>query len=290
MRTFSGLVLVVVLVGVPARGADTADDNKARVAEQKKKAEANWETVGAGDFAHLETKHLLIYASKALEKQLKALGALLEKQHDLAWGALAFEEKKDDLPGKVTVYVFTSREPFTAFLRRVERRRVMPEDEGSYSAADDDLHAAAGPSRKGTFPVEAMAGEQLAALLLARKAGKSTPLPSWLTSGFGRATYYRAAPGTRAVAADRKLAARLAGVRSAADVWNGTADASEMDALAGSLVDFLAYGPLAGKFPSFVVGFQPGENMDSRTAAQAMEAAGLKGDVIDQRWKAWAVR
>ncbi len=290
MRTFSGMVLAVVLGGVASNGADPADDVKARVAEQKKQAEGNWETAGAGEFAHLETKHLLIYAPEAMDKQLKGLGALLEKQYDLAWRALGLEEKKDDLPGKVTVYLFASREAFTAFVRRVEKRRVMAEDEGSYSAADDDLHAAAGPPRKGGFPVEAMAGEQVAALLLARKAGKNTPLPSWLTSGFGRATYYRAAPATKAVLDDRKLASKLARVRSAADVWNGTADAAEMDALAGSLVDFLAYGPLADKFPSFVVGFQPGENMDSRTAAQALEAAGLKGDVIDQRWKAWAAR
>ena len=88
MRTFSGLVLTVALGGVLARGADPAEDAKAKVAERKKKAEANWETVGAGDFAHLETKHLLVYAPQAQEKQLKGLGGLLEKQYELAWKAL----------------------------------------------------------------------------------------------------------------------------------------------------------------------------------------------------------
>ncbi len=289
MRTFCGMLLVGALVGA-ARSADPAEDPKAKVAEQKKKAEANWETAGGGEFAHLETKHLLLFASKALEKQLPAIGAVLEKQFDQAWKALQFEDKKDDLPGKVTVYLFGSREPFTAFVRRVEKRRVMQEDEGTFSASDDDLHAAAGPPRKGGFPPEAMAGEQVAGLLMARKAGKNTPLPSWLLSGFGRATYCRASPGLKAVIEDRKQAAKLSRSRSPADVWNGTADATEMDTLAGSLVDFLAFGPLADKFPSFVVGFQPGENMDSRTAAQAMESAGLKGDVIDKAWKRWVVR
>jgi hypothetical protein len=290
MRTFSGVLLMVVLGGVAGRGTEPAEDPKARVAEQKKKAEANWQTVEAGAFAHLETKHLLVYAPQAWEKQFPTLGTALEKQFDLAWGALQFADKTDDLPGKVTVYLFAEREPFTAFVRRVEKRRVRPEDEGTFSAADADLHAAAGPPRKGGFPVEAMAGEQIAGLLLTRKAGKNTPLPSWLMSGFGRATYCRAYPNTKVVLDDRKRAARLARSRSAADVWNATADAADMDTLAGSLVDFLAYGPGAAKFPSFVVGFQPGENMDSRTAAQAMEAAGLKGDVIDRRWKAWAVK
>jgi hypothetical protein len=290
MRTFSGVLLIVALVGAAARSADPAEEAKAKVTEQKKRAEANWETAGGGEFAHLETKHLLLYVSKALEKQLPALGTGLEKQFDLAWGALQFEDKKDDLPGKVTVYLFASREPFTAFVRRVEKRRVMQDDEGTYSAADDNLHAAASPPRKGGFPAEAMAGEQIAGLLMQRKAGRSTPLPSWLVSGFGRATYCRAYPGSKVVIDDRRQAAKLSRSRSAADVWNGTADAAEMDTLAGSLVDFLAYGPGAGKFPSFVAGFQPGENMDSRTAAQAMEAASLKGDVIDKAWKRWVVK
>jgi hypothetical protein len=285
MRTFVGVILAFV-VG----GAEPAEDPAAKVAAQKKKAEENWEMVEAGPFAHLETRHLLLYAPSAMEKQLKPLGAFLEKHHDLAWAALQLE-KKDELPGKVTVYLFAAREPFTAFLRRVEKRRVQADDEGNYSAADDDLHAAAGPARKGGLPPEAVAGQQLAALLLARKAGKNTPLPGWLLSGFGRATYYRAAPpGTKVVLDERRQAARLARVRSAADVWNGTADSEEMNALSGSLVDFLAYGPGAGKFPSLVVGFRPDENQDSRTAAQAMEAAGLMGDVIDKRWRAWAAR
>jgi hypothetical protein len=277
MRTFTGLLLTAALL--PA--ADPAG--------AKKKAGENWETVDAGPFVQQETKHLLLTAPPAMERQLKGVGALLEKEYDLARAALQLEDK-DAVPGKVAVYLFATREPFTAFVRRVEKRRVMPEDVGSFSADDDDLHAAAGPPRKGGPPIEVLAGEQLAGLLLSRKAGKSTPLPNWLLSGFGRATFYRAAPGTKVAIDDRRQAARLARFRGAADVWNATAGAEEMDALAGSLVDLLAYGPPSGRFAKFVVGFQPGENMDSRTAAQAMEAAGWNPETIDQRWKAWATR
>jgi hypothetical protein len=39
-----------------------------------------------------------------------------------------------------------------------------------------------------------------------------------------------------------------------------------------------------------VVGFKPGENQDSRTTAQAMEAAGIKADIVESRWKAWAAK
>ena len=43
-----------------------------------------WTAVDAGESATAETKHLLIYAPRAMEKRLKAIGALLEKYHDLA--------------------------------------------------------------------------------------------------------------------------------------------------------------------------------------------------------------
>lgn len=288
MRTFLAALLVAGLSRA-APAADDKDDPAARLTAQKKKAEENWQTAGGGEFAHHETSRLLLYAPREQEKQLKAVGAFLEKELDLAWAALGFE-KKEELPGKVTVYLFAAREPFAGFVRRVEKRRLMSDDIGSFSAADDDLHAAAGPAKKGAMPPEAIAGEQLAGLLMQRKAGKNTPLPHWLLSGFGRATWYRSAPASKAVMEEKKLASRLARARNASDVWNGTADADEMDALSGSLLDFLAYGPGASKFASFVVGFQPAENQESRTAAQAMEAAGLTADVIEKRWKQWAAR
>jgi len=288
MRTLTALVLVLLAVAtLPAEGP--AEDAAAKLAAQKKQAQENWETVEAGELSMAESKYLVIVAPKAMEKQLKATGAFLDKQYGLAWEALQFE-KKDALPGKVTVYLFAEREAFTNFVRRIEKRRVMADDIGSFSATDEDLHAAASPPRKGAMPLEAMAGQQVAGLLLTRKAGAKVPLPSWLIDGFGRATYYRAAPGTKLVADERRQAARLTRSRSAADVWNGTADADEMDVLAASLVDFLAYGPGRAKFPALVIGFRPGENQDSRTAAQAMEAAGIKAEIIEKRWKEWAAR
>jgi hypothetical protein len=289
MRTFTAFLLAAAQAVLAAHAAELAADPAATLAAQKKQAAENWEAVDAGESCFGESKHLLLVAPKGMEGQLKGIGAVLEKQYEFAWDALQFE-KKDALAGKVTVYLFPGREPFANFVRRVEKRRVMADDVGSFSVADDDLHAAASPPRKGAMPLEAMAGQQIAGLLLTRKAGASTPLPSWLLDGFGRATYYRAAPGTKVVLDERRQAARLARARSAADVWNGAAAADEMDVLAGSLVDFLAYGPGSAKFAALVVGFKPGENQDSRTMAQAMEAAGIKADVVESRWKAWAVK
>jgi len=269
-----------------ARAADPADP-------LKKRAEASWEAVGAGKPAVQETKHFLLYAPEAMEKRLKEVGEMLEKHHDKAKEALKFEmteeSKGEVLPGKVTVYLFGEREHFTAFVRRIESRRLLPEETGSYMASDDKLHVAASPSRsKQGMPVEIQVCEQTASLMLARRAGVRTILPEWLIAGFGRATYYRVAPRDKAVLADRGRAASLSRKRTANDIWDGKIAADEAEALQGSLADFLAYGPASSVFPKFVTGFQPEENVEKKTTNQAFDAAGLKWDKVAKSWKAWA--
>ena len=290
MRSFRRLLLALALgVASEATAADPASPADAL----NKKAEANWETVGAGKLTRHETKHFLVCAPEAMEKQLKSVGELLEKHHDKAKEALKFEIKEEYkgevLPGKVVVYLFGERDFFTAFVRRIEARRLLPEETSSYSAVEAKLHVAASPPRsKMGLPVEIQACEQAASLMLARRAGVRTPLPDWLVSGFGRATYYRVAPRDRAVLADRGLASNLSRKRNAADIWDGKIAADEADAMQGSLVDFLAYGPAAKAFPRFVAGFAPEENVAMKTTAQAFEAAGLKPDKVAKSWKAWA--
>jgi hypothetical protein len=270
-----------------ANGADAAD-------EAKKKAEANWEAVGGGSLAFHETKHFLVCTPEALSKRLKDVGPLLEKHHDKAREALRFELKEEDkgevLPGRVIVYLFSERDQFTAFVRRIEGRRLLPEETASFGASDDKLHIAASPPRaRQGLPVEIQACEQVASLLLARRAGVRTPLPDWLVAGFGRATYYRVVPRDKAVLEDRKLAANFARKHSANDIWDGKVDADESNALQGSLADYLAYGPAARGFPKFVAGFVPEENVQSKTTTQAFAAARIKPELIAQGWKTWAM-
>lgn len=288
MRSFTSVLAAVLLLG-PA-GAARADEEAEEIASQKKAAAANWETVEAGEVASHETKHFLVYAPKATEKRLKGSGVLLEKYHDVAAKALALDPKEALWPGKLTVYLFGERGHFTAFVRRVEKRRLVPDETASWSAKGRIPHVAASPGRgKGGLGVEAQAGEQIAEILLAHKAGVRTALPEWLTAGFGRATHYRVAPTDKAVIDDRRKAGRLARTRNPKDVWNGTVNADEAGALWGSLADFMAYGPGAKKFPAFVVGFKPEENMLAKTTDQALKAASLSADRIAASWKKWAL-
>jgi len=284
-----GIGLAAVVLGLTAAGV-RADEAADKAAERKMAAEAAWAAVGAGDFATLETDHVLIYVPKEWEKRLKDMGALLEKQYATAKTALGSDDKADPLPAKVTVFVLPDRDQFAAFVRRVEKRRLESDDSAIFDAADDALRVGVGPARsKGDLDPDGQAAEQLAALLLARKAGLKTALPGWLSDGFGRATFYHSVGGPR-TAADRRAASTWAAKGSAKDIWNGSIDAEKAAALQGSLADYFAYGPGAGKFPELLKGFAPEENVLKKTTGQALEAAGWTADRVEKSWKAWAAQ
>jgi hypothetical protein len=280
------LALPFLFTASPAAFADEAAD---KVAAQKKAAEENWEAVG-GEAAHVETAHLLVYAPKSYDKRLKDIGATLEKYYEQARKPLGYE-KEAPWPGKVAVYLIADRDDFTKFVRRVEKRRVEAEDTGSHSVEGDFPHAVGGPPRAKTDPpVEWQVGEQLAAALLARKAGAKVPLPGWLPSGFGRATGYRVRPNDKAVADDRRRAAAL--VRkghTAQEIWGATLEAEDAPVLEASLADYLAYGGGQAKFAAFVEGFKPEENQDRKTTEQALDHIKLPVDRLNAGWRAWAV-
>ena len=287
MRMAAAMVLAGLLL--PAGGLRAEKDETLEA--QRKLVSENWDKLGAGAAATHETEHFIVAAPRALEKRLKEIGVLLEKSYDTAH-KLLFAPKELAWAGKLTVYLFAQPEQLDAFIRRVEKRRVRGAEKGSFSAEESRAHVAASPPREmGDPPVEVQAAQQVAAVLLMRKAGVRTIVPAWLVNGFGRATYYRMVPVTPAVARDRKAARTYAvkNKRNAQDVWGGTLEGEEYNVLAASLADFLAYGPGKSKFVAVVEGFRPEENVPSKTVEQALTAANLKGDTIDKRWRAWVL-
>ena len=182
------------------------------------------------------------------------------------------------------MYLFDERDHFAAFVRRVEKQRLESDDTASFSADDDSLHVAVGPTQtKDDFGAEGRAAQELAGMMLARKAGTKVLLPAWLTDGFGRATYYHAVGGPK-TAADRQAARQWAAKGSAKDIWAG---ATDLPALQGSLADYFAYGPQSGKFLALVKGFEPEDNVEKQTTEHALEAAGLTAERVEKSWKAW---
>ncbi len=147
--------------------------------------------------------------------------------------------------------------------------------------------AVGAPRSKTDLPAEGQAGEQLAELLLARKAGTKTILPGWLVDGFGRATYYHAVGGPKTTA-ERQKASTSASKTYAKDVWTGAVDAEKAPALQASIADFLAYGPGASKFSALLKGFAPEENMEKKTTEQALDGSGYTPEQLERAWRTWA--
>lgn len=281
---------MLALLLAPALFADDAAD--AKLEAQKKTAKENWDKIEGGALATAESAHFLVAGPKALEAKLKEHAALLEKHYDLVFKTI---HKEKDVPFKnrVTVYLLPEADTIDSFIRRVEKRRPLGKEKGSFNSDDDKLHAAAAPPReKSDPPVEVQAAQQIASMMLQRRAGNSTILPYWLLNGFGRAAYYRVMPNHPAVKAERAAAMRLVinKKRTAQDVWNGVLDGDEPAQLDPALADFLAFGPGRMKFLALVEAFRPGENEDKKTMDQALESAELKADLINKRFRDWVTR
>jgi hypothetical protein len=284
MRATSLLLLAGVALA-PAALAD--DDDKAKkIAEQKAALEANWKLLDLGELAVEETSLFLIAAPKPMSGKLKSIADLLSRYHAAASKALALDAKSAP-QGKITVYLLPDVASVGSFARRVEKRRPETGEAGSYMAADDKLHVAAGPTRGGT-PADVRAGEMTTALLLARKVGVRTPMPGWLVEGLGRATTHRVLAKDKSVLADKKKIRALAKKKSAQDAWSDEAGSEDGPLLAASVVEYLAYEGGAARFPKFVEGFKPIEKRDNPTPAQALEVAGISADKLNKAWKAWA--
>jgi hypothetical protein len=270
--------------------AARADEAAEKLDALKKKAQASWAVLEAGEPVLHETAHFLIVADKGLEKRLKDIGAMLEKGETKAADALKLDPKEPLWPVKLTVYLVAEREHYTTFVRRVEKRRLEGNETGSFDVDSDEPHVIGSPPRTKNDPgVEAQAVQQLAEALLQKKAGRKVLVPGWLILGFGRATYARINPLDIGVKAERARAAELVGKqkKTGAQVWGGELDGDEESVLGFSLADYLAYGPGASKFPAIVEAFKPEENQDKKTTAQVFEALGIKGDKLDTAWKAW---
>jgi hypothetical protein len=283
-----GLTVLVLL------SSARADEKPEATEAQKNTAKENWGKLESTPALLSETDHFLIVAPKALEAKLKEIGELLEKHYDTSGKSLFTGKKEVPFKGKMTVYLLSDPDHITSFIRRVEKRRPLGMEKGSWSGDDDKLFVAAGPPRdKNDPPVEVQAAQLVSTVLLQRKAGKGTILPYWLSSGYGRATYYKVVgPREKAVSAERGNATRIIRTtkRNAQDVWNGTLEGDEGTALEPSVAYFLAYGPARTKFLALLAGFAPGENQEKKTMDQALEAAELKVDIVNKGFRNWIVR
>jgi hypothetical protein len=268
----------------PQAAAAGAKGNE--VAEQRKAALVNWKRAFPKDESPpaLETTHLLIFG-RVPGKDLKEIAPTLEKQFDTAREALALDPK-DLWPGKLTVFLVPDAKDYAAFIRRVEKRYPEEGELGSASVRKDPPHVVGGPPRLAVdLAVEAEAGAQIANALLQKKFG--TVIPSWVRTGFGRATVTQtAAKAARAAEHRRVLSAISKKKRKAKDAW-GPLDDDEASLIRGSVIEYLAYSGRTKKFLPFLEGFRPTEQRPEPTAEDALKATEIAPERLHLLWLKW---
>ncbi len=279
------LPLAAFALLAPPALADEASD------KQTASAVANLKKVGVAAPTVTETASLIVCGNLP-DAKAKPFAAGLEKVHAKAREALKYEATDKPWPGKLTVYVLTERKLYSLFLLQVAAARTKAPYH--LSLKGDEPYVVKGVD-VGEKPTESElasdAGRLVAAALLARKGG-ATEFPDWVTMGFGRATVARAdGPSSKRLTDLRaKAKASVLGVRGKADpaavgdVW-AAERRKDADVLETSLMDFLAYGPGAARFPSFVGGFLPAENQPTPSVEQVLEGMKWKPEELDKEWK-----
>jgi hypothetical protein len=289
------VALALLAVALPAFAQADKKETEEAVKKQKAAAVENLKVVKITKPVLVETDALLVYSELAEEK-LKPIAEAAQKAHAQAVKDLKFGEKDRLWTGKLTVYVLADRpKEYTPFVKLVEARS------GKLEADEMQTHSLKGEPRvavtstpgsktpEAELRAEAMTG--VVAAVVEQKAG--APLPTWVSTGVGKAVSYRTEGNGRLLEAHRTKVKGLftrakVGTFKAADVW-GDAKVKDLDTLTVSLAEYLLYGADADATGKFLGGFRPSEERREPNVNTALDAAGWKADDLDLAWKKWVM-
>ena len=273
--------------------AQDKDKDKSLVKQAKDTALANLKKAGLDKPTVVETGNFIIVGSLSAEKA-KALGEVLEKTTTLTRKTLKYDEKEASWKGKLTVYFVPDNAEYKALMRRA----FQQPPEGAFADLRAEVPFIVDPAEVPGKPTDAdlytntaarVSGEQLKA-----KGTGAQVIPDWLRDGFGRVTAMRAEGTTSKRYTAYKSQAKAALTKGGqpptlADIW-GDAKSANGEVLATSFAEYLAYGPGASKFPKFLDGLKPSENVAAPTVTQGLDAAGWKEKdmpALDLAWRRW---
>ena len=293
LRTAFAVALSLTALSHAARADDAAD----ALAKQRSAVKANLKA-GKVTLVTAETADLIVSAPYPPERVAK-LAAEVQKTYTAALKGLKYEAKDDPVAGKLAVYILTDPKAHKIFLLQAFKRAPRPNGAVEMDLRGDtpQLVISAGADGKPTEASStAQASRAVAAALLNVKAGTTTGeagLPGWLESGFGDAVALRAegnAPKLAAHAAKVKaLAQKSRGVALQLKAAYGEAPSADSELVATSLVEYLAFGPDAAKFPAFLGGLKSVEGAEAPTAWAALTAAGWDATAIEAAWLRWVL-
>ncbi len=281
---------LLVLLSVAVTGGDAARDEAV-----KKQRDAAAEQLKAAKLtpAEVETNDLLVYAALPAERA-KGMAAAMQKTHDAARKVLKVDPKNPLWAGKLTAYLLPDPKQFRGLMLQVVKRAPRTRETYIIDQRGDApliVSGAAPGERLTDARLTADASAMVAAAVLGRVIGTSATPPQWLLGGFGRAAYLHAEGNAEKLAA-HKSKVRGIYTRTRGQAFKVTAVWEEQpgvdpETVATSLVEFLAYGPPAEKFPAFVAAFKPTDTDPNPRTEAAVAAAGWKPDDLEAAWKKW---
>lgn len=248
-----------------------------------------WKKMNAGPYHVHESKKIILAVPKSMESKARDIAANLEKHQEAAMKPMGFDEETPPWAGKILVFILPEREQFAGFVRKVEKRSPMKEENSSFGYLESIPHLAATAAKgKEPVPAEVEASVEISAAVLRSRAGQKTPLPDWIPDGFGRAVRWKVLGGNNksVQVARRKVLLASKNVKGLGDLWNYS-DTEIGPLLQASLMEYLTFGPQAAKVTSFVKAFSPDDNGDSKSPEQALEAAMIIPGQIVASWRSW---
>ena len=293
LRTAFAVALALTGLCHAARADDAAD----ALAKQQSAVKANLKA-GKVTLATAETADLIVSAPYPPERVTK-LAAEVQKTYAAALKTLKYEAKEDPVAGKLAVYVLTDPKAHKIFLLQAFKRapRANAAIEMDLRGDTPQVVVSAGADAKPTEAIStALASRAVAAALLNVKAGTTTEgagLPTWLEAGFGDAVALRAEGNASKLAAHavkvKALAQKSRGAALQLKVAYGETPLAEGELVTASLVEYLAFGPDAAKFPAFLDGLKSVEGAEAPTAWVALTVAGWDATTIEAGWLRWVL-
>ncbi len=256
-----------------------ADDNADALIKQKADAEANWKKMEFGKDTppvH-ETPNLLVY-SRLSEAKTKSLASGMEKILSAALKPLKYDAMDRPWTGKLTVYVLKDRGEFVEFMRKIVRKSPEDDEVGTNTISGDTATITVGAPRTGMEEPDEIAQFELSNVLLKRKLGGAEP-PSWLVTGFARASVHRATNKTAKAASAPNILFK--------DLWNEKLNPQVIAKAATYFVDFMAYGPMSDSFTDFVNALRPGENDAKPMAKDVYDAIKMDEQTFEYCARHW---
>jgi hypothetical protein len=259
----------------------------ALIQKQKEQLKNQLDKVKIPGVTILETPHFLLASTLEADK-LRLMQAQLEKLVPVVRAPLGLPSGEMPWKGKLAICYLPEPRDFRTFVR--ENLQQQPERVHYSLESETPLLVTSGQAVGATTEADRqqVVLTQVAQAFLQAKSPQSQ-LPFWLSGSFGRVCLRRAdgLKSPRYTQYRKQVLQLIRENRLKPSDLLAQEPPERAEVLAESLVEFLAFGPDADKFPILLSSFRPAEDGQIPSAASVLERLGLSGMTLEERWRNW---